>query len=88
MAGVYAYVYPTDTSHTIYCCSAFWPAPVAGGWDTKAGTLIHELSHFDDICGTRDHAYGTNNCRALARNNPAQAVNNADNYEYYCESLW
>jgi len=88
MAGVYAYVYPTDTSHTIYCCSAFWPAPVAGGWDTKAGTLIHELSHFDDICGTRDHAYGTTNCRNLARNNPAQAVNNADNYEYYCESLW
>jgi len=88
MANVYAYVYPSDTSHTIYCCSAFWPAPIAGGFDTKAGTLIHELSHFSDICGTNDWVYGVTGARNLARTNPGQAINNADNYEYYCESLW
>jgi len=88
MAGVYAYVYPSDASHTIYVCSAFWPAPIAGGFDTKAGTLIHELSHFSDICGTNDYVYGVTGARNLARTNPGQAVANADNYEYYCESQW
>jgi len=88
MANVYAYVYPSDTSHTIYVCQAFWPAPIAGGWDTKAGTIIHELSHFNNICGTNDWVYGVTGARNLARTNPGQAVNNADNVEYFCESLW
>jgi len=86
--NAYAYVYPTDTTHTIYICRAFWPANVAGGFDTKAGTIIHELSHFNDIGATRDHVYGTPAARNLARSNPAQAVNNADNYEYFCENEW
>jgi len=88
MAGVFAYVYPNDLSHTIYCCSVFWTVPVEGGYDTKAGTLIHELSHFNNICGTDDWAYGVTNARALARSNPDRAINNADNYEYFCESLY
>jgi len=84
--NVYAYVYPSDRTHTIYLCTAYWPSAVIGGWDTKAGTLLHELSHFDDIGGTNDHAYGTTACRALAQRSPAQAVNNADSYEYFGES--
>jgi len=88
MANVYAYVYPADATHTIYLCSAFWPAPTAGGWDTKAGTIIHELSHFNNIGGTGDWAYGTAAARNLARTNPTRAVNNADNFEYFSESLW
>jgi len=86
--GVYAYVYPGDTTHTIYCCKAFWTAPNAGGFDTKAGTLIHELSHFNNIGGTKDYAYGTDAAKKLAINDPEQARANADNYEYFCESLW
>jgi len=86
--GVYAYVYPTDSSHTIYCCKVFWNIPVVGGFDTKAGTLIHELSHFNNIAATRDWVYGTPGARDLARSNPTRAVNNADNYEYFSESLW
>jgi len=85
-AGVYAYVYPTDTTHTIYVCSAFWNAYPIGGWDTQAGTLLHELSHFNNIGATRDHAYGTGACRNLAINNPNNAVNNADSFEYFAES--
>jgi len=87
-AGVYAYVYPSDRTHTIYCCSAFWPSRVIGGFDTQAGTLLHELSHFSDIGATSDHTYGTSNCRNLARTNPGNAVNNADNFEYFGESLF
>jgi len=86
--GVYAYVYPTDTAHNIYCCSAFWTAPVAGGYDTRAGTLIHELSHFNNIGSTGDYAYGTGAARNLASTNPDRARQNADNYEYFSESLW
>jgi len=85
--GVYAYVYPTDTAHNIYCCSAFWTAPVSGGYDTRAGTLIHELSHFNNIGSTQDYAYGTGAARNLASTNPDRARANADNYEYFNESL-
>jgi peptidyl-Lys metalloendopeptidase len=88
MANVYAYVYPTDTSHTVYYCDAFWRAPNAGGYDTRAGTIIHELSHFNNIGGTNDWVYGTTAARNLANTNPARAVANADNYEYFCESEW
>jgi peptidyl-Lys metalloendopeptidase len=86
--GVYAYVYPADTTRTIYVCEAFWSASEAGGFDTRAGTLIHELSHFNALCGTRDHVYGVNGARNLARTDPSRAVANADNFEYFCESLW
>jgi len=86
LANVYAYVYPTDTTHTIYCCSAFWSARPIGGFDTQAGTLLHELSHFNDIGGTNDWVYGTTGARNLARTNPDRAVNNADNCEYFGEA--
>jgi len=86
--GVYAYVYPADSSHTIYCCEAFWTAPNAGGFDTKAGTLIHELSHFNNICGTDDWVYGVAAARNLAATNPNRALDNADNYEYFSEVQW
>jgi len=88
MANVYAYVYPSDTSHTVYFCDAFWRAPETGGYDTRAGTVIHELSHFNNIGSTGDYAYGTGAARNLARTNPANAVANADNYEYFSESEW
>ncbi|MEO8161184.1 MAG: M35 family metallo-endopeptidase, partial [Arenimonas sp.] len=41
----YAYVYPTQP-YKIYVCKAFWSAPTAGT-DSKGGTLIHEMSHFN-----------------------------------------
>jgi peptidyl-Lys metalloendopeptidase len=80
----YAYVYP-DEPYTIYLCNAYWPAP-ATGTDSKAGTLIHESSHFTVNGGTDDHVYGQSAAKQLARSNPANAVDNADNYEYFAES--
>lgn len=49
-SDTYAYVYP-DTFGYIYLCGAFWDAP-ATGTDSKAGTLIHESSHFTTNGGT------------------------------------
>ncbi|MEO8196116.1 MAG: M35 family metallo-endopeptidase [Thermoanaerobaculia bacterium] len=31
----------------------------ATGTDSKAGTLVHEMSHFNVVASTDDHAYGT-----------------------------
>ncbi|QEG01463.1 hypothetical protein Mal15_55390 [Stieleria maiorica] len=61
------------------------------GQDNIGGVMIHELSHA--LCGTADvvhpdfnqACYGRPLCQHLAANYPDLAVNNADNYEIYCE---
>ena len=44
------------------------------------------MSHFTSIGGTHDYKYGTAAALQLARSNPARALNNADNFEYFIES--
>lgn len=80
----YAHVYPNNPYH-IYLCQKFWPAPL-DGTDSKAGTIIHETSHFYVVADTDDNAYGHTACKNLANNNPAQAVANADSHEYFAEN--
>ena len=80
----YAYVYPNQP-YNIYLCKAFWAAPLTGT-DSRAGTLIHEMSHFTVVAGTDDWAYGQTNAKALAISNPTNAVDNADNHEYFAEN--
>lgn len=80
----YAYVYKND-HYQIYVCNLFWSAPLAGT-DSKAGTLIHEMSHFTIVADTDDHAYGQSLARNLATNDPLQALDNADNHEYFAEN--
>jgi len=83
---IFAYVYPTDSSYTIYVCGAFWSAPNSVSYDSRPGTLIHEMSHFSPIAGTQDHTYGTSGAKDLASRNPDGACSNADNHEYFSES--
>jgi peptidyl-Lys metalloendopeptidase len=80
----YAYVYPTRP-YEIFVCRAFWSAPLTGT-DSKAGTLIHEMSHFNAVAGTDDHAYGQAAAKSLATSNPTSALDNADNHEYFAEN--
>jgi peptidyl-Lys metalloendopeptidase len=80
----YAYVYPSQP-YKIYVCRAFWAAPGLGQ-DSKAGTLVHEMSHFNVVAGTDDHAYGHSACLSLASSDPAAAVDNADSHEYFAEN--
>jgi len=80
----YAYVYPNQP-YEIYVCRAFWSASLTGT-DSKAGTLIHEMSHFDAVAGTDDHVYGQAGAKNLAISNPTNALDNADSHEYFAEN--
>jgi len=86
-ANTYAYVYPSWSNHTVFVCGYFWNVPTRNCvMDSQPGTLIHEMSHFNNVASTNDAAYGLTNCRNLARNNPAAAIRNADNYCFYTDS--
>ena len=80
----YAYVY-SNQPYTIYLCKVFWTAP-ATGTDSKAGTLIHVMSHFDVVAGTDDVVYGQTAARNLASSDPNLAITNADSHEYFAEN--
>jgi peptidyl-Lys metalloendopeptidase len=80
----YAYVY-ANQPYKIYVCRAFWSAPM-NGTDSKAGTLVHEMSHFDAVANTDDVVYGQTGAKNLAISNPNDAVRNADSHEYFAEN--
>ena len=80
----YAYVY-SNQPYKIYLCKVYWTAPLSGT-DSKAGTLIHEMSHFDVVAGTDDVVYGQAGARNLASANPDLAITNADSHEYFAEN--
>jgi peptidyl-Lys metalloendopeptidase len=81
----YAYVY-SNQPYKIYLCNSFWPSSITGT-DSKAGTIIHELAHFTIVVGTDDYAYGHSAAQTLARSNPARALMNSDNLEYFAENI-
>ncbi|CCO27676.1 deuterolysin M35 metalloprotease [Rhizoctonia solani AG-1 IB] len=83
-SSAYAYVYANQPGR-VYLCSAFWNAPNTGT-DSKAGTIVHEQSHFTVNGGTQDIVYGQSGARSLASSNPAQAIQNADSHEYFAEN--
>ena len=83
-ASIYAYVYPS-APYTVYLCGAFWSAS-STGTDSKAGTLVHEFSHFTVLGGTNDYVYGKSGAQVLAASSPASAIMNADNHEYFAEN--
>ncbi|WP_163995046.1 M35 family metallo-endopeptidase [Pyxidicoccus caerfyrddinensis] len=82
--SAYAYVYK-NSPYRIYVCNAFWSAPNTGT-DSKAGTLIHEMSHFTVVADTDDHAYGQTAAKNLAKSSPTNARDNADSHEYFAEN--
>lgn len=81
---LYAFVYANQPYH-VHLCGAFFAAP-ATGTDSKAGTLVHETSHFTVVAGTNDYAYGQTACKKLATKTPNKAINNADSHEYFAEN--
>ena len=80
----YAFTY--KGTRTIYFCKLYELAPVFSAHDTKISTVVHELTHA--MAFTDDITYGYNSCKMLAKSDPTQAVNNADNYNYFVSTLF
>ena len=78
------YAYTVRYSRQIFLCRRYKVAALSG-INSKLGTLAHELSHA--IVGTHDHLYGQHACKWLAQNFPGHSINNADNFEYFVETL-
>ncbi|WP_372622317.1 M35 family metallopeptidase [Falsiroseomonas sp.] len=76
--------YAAPSRRIVGLCPAFFRAS-ATGFDTSWGVLIHEASHLG--AGTDDHAYGPQAALILAKADPQRAARNADNYEYFVETL-
>jgi hypothetical protein len=80
-----AHVFPDDGSHTIHVRPHMLDAVF--GKNTPEVTIAHELSHFNDIAGTRDLKYGDGNALNLARTNSAAAMHNAENYGMFIRQV-
>ncbi|WP_080993357.1 M35 family metallo-endopeptidase [Trabulsiella odontotermitis] len=82
--NVYASVNSTDLDHKINIGRKFSKAPLTGQ-DSQVVTLCHEMSHFDDILGTKD--LGENNpkqyAKSLARLKDERTMQNSYNFELY-----
>ena len=78
----YAYTY--YDSNTVFLCNFFSSCPLSG-YNSKMGVLVHELTQA--VMKTKGLAYGQFHSRTLAMRKPGKALTNADNYEYFIESL-
>lgn len=93
--GTYAFVYPRD-SGTIHLCPPYFSLPSLSdatflevfNSGTRAGTIIHEMSHYEDVGSTGDFCYNRDVCSAFARTSPNRAVHNADNFQYFAEDTY
>lgn len=56
---------------------------VSANQDSKLSTLIHEVTHFDDVFGSLDTLYHLGQSRAAARTNAASMKTNADSISGY-----
>jgi peptidyl-Lys metalloendopeptidase len=80
----FAYVNPGQP-YRIHLCDVFWEINMLGV-NSKAGTIIHETSHFNVVANTNDHQYGPADVQNLAETDPGLAIENADNYEFFAEN--
>lgn len=55
------------------------------GRDSKAGTIAHEISHYESVGRTKGHVYGEQGAKALAKKDPSKAIENADSFQYFIE---
>jgi hypothetical protein len=78
------FAYANERALVLGVCPPFFRARMEGT-DSRWGILIHEASHL--AANTRDHAYRPTGALALAKENAARAAENADNYEYFVETL-
>lgn len=93
--GTYAYIY-RDDPWTVHYCRAFFSLPSVVGISpssnrlengTIEGTVIHEVSHFDQTARTEDYCYSRTECEHMATRDSVSALRNADSLQYYAEDV-
>ncbi len=94
-ADTYAFVDP-DVPYEVKLCPRFFvmdtmkdlnDASAAEGNGTRAGTIIHEITHFTTVAGTDDICYSREVCTDMAFESPQDALMNADSYQYFVEDV-
>jgi Lysine-specific metallo-endopeptidase len=86
LGDYYAYVHP-DQSFVIVLGAFFYTAGESG-FSSKAGIIVHEISHFLLAGASADpEIYGPAQAQALAKSDPAAAQRNAENIEYFVEAI-
>lgn len=92
---VFAFV-NLDDPYVVHLCDNFFQMDtmklltaesITAGNGTRAGTIIHELSHFESVAGTEDLCYSREECSTMARRAPRDALINADSYQYFVEDV-
>ena len=89
--GWIAWTYISSSTRTVYLCGPNGYNNVRQKYCSSSGTskervLAHEWAH--NLGGRRDIKYHPADCKALAKSNPADAVDNADNHAlFYCKGL-
>lgn len=75
---------PDTASHTIAIRLDFCSLrPRHPRFDSQLLTLVHEISHFNDVFGSRDYWYSTHSAKAYAQANDSRTLENADNIAGY-----
>ncbi len=84
--NLFAFVFTNDPFNMNVCPVFFRVGP--SGTDSRSGTIVHEISHFNIVAATDDFSSALNQAgsRALARSNPNNAILNANAYEYFAEN--
>ena len=84
--NVFAFVFANDPFNMNVCPVFFRVAP--SGTDSRSGTIIHEISHFNVVIGSDDFqsALNQSGSRQLALSNPSAAIRNANAFEYFAEN--
>jgi len=82
----FAFVFQND-AFNMTLCDVFFLVP-REGTDSKSGTIVHEISHFNVVASTDDlaTALGQRGSRNLANSSPASAIRNANAFEYFAEN--
>jgi len=82
--NTFAFVFPNDPFN-MTLCNVFFRVPRTGT-DSKAGTIVHEVSHFNIVAATQDFRPNQAGIRALAISLPDSAIRAANAYEYFAEN--
>lgn len=82
----YAYVCKNDGAMQIWLCRLFWKKASSSGFNSRPGTIIHELAH-QASGNVLDYGYGVPRAQYFAMSHPGLAVSNAENYSCFSEAL-